>query len=58
LGEYRIGKDTLKFTRYDLIIGDFFYSFSFSTHEINFEKYLNDILKIILSIKINEKDEV
>jgi len=54
----KFGKDTLKFIRYDSIIGDLFYSFSFNAHEIDFEKYMNDILKIVLSIKINEKDEV
>lgn len=50
----KFGKDTLKFIRYDSIIGDLFYSFSFNTHEIDFEKYLNDILKIVPSIKINQ----
>ena len=50
----KFGKDTLKFIRYDSIIGDLFYSFSFNAHEIDFEKYLNDILKIVCSIKINQ----
>ena len=50
----KFGKDTLKFIRYDSIIGDLFYSFSFNAHEIDFEKYLNDILKIVRSIKINQ----
>jgi len=54
----KFGKDTLKYIRYDSIIGDLFYSFSFNTHEIDFEKYMNDILKIVLSIKINGKNEV
>jgi len=54
----KFGKDTLKFIRYDSIIGDLFYSFSFNAHEIDFEKYMNDILKIVLSIKINEKNGV
>ena len=49
----KFGKDTLKFIRYDSIIGDLFYSFSFNTHEINFEKYLNDTIIIVRSIKIN-----
>lgn len=49
----KFGKDTLKFIRYDSIIEDLFYSFSFSTNEINFEKYLNDIIIIVCSIKIN-----
>ena len=48
----KFGKDTLKFIRYDSIIGDLFYSFSFNTKEVEFEKYLNDILKIVFSIKI------
>ena len=50
----KFGKDTLKFIRYDSIIGDLFYSFSFNTHEINFEKYLNDVIIIVRSIKINQ----
>ena len=50
----KFGKDTLKFIRYDSIIGDLFYSFSFNAHEINFEKYLNDIIIIVRSIKINQ----
>jgi len=54
----KFGKDTLKFIRYDSIIGDLFYSFSFNTHEIDFEKYLNDIIIIVRSIKVNEKDEI
>jgi len=54
----KFGKDTLKFIRYDSIIGDLFYSFSFSTKEVEFEKYLNDIIIIVPSIKVNEKDEV
>ena len=50
----KFGQDTLKFIRYDSIVGDLFYSFSFNTLEINFEKYMNDILKIVRSIKINQ----
>jgi len=49
----KFGKDTLKFIRYDSIISDLFYSFSFNTKEVEFEKYLNDIIKIVPSIKIN-----
>jgi len=49
----KFGKDTLKFIRYDSIIGDLFYSFSFSTQEAEFGKYLNDVIKIVRSIKIN-----
>jgi len=54
----KFGKDTLKFIRYDSIIGDLFYSFSFNIKEVDFEKYMNDILKTVLSIKINKKNEV
>ena len=50
----KFGKDTLKFISYVSIIGDLFYSFNFNTHEINFEKYLNDIIIIVRSIKINQ----
>jgi hypothetical protein len=50
----KFGQDTLKYIRYDSIVGDLFYSFSFSTQEADFEKYLNDILKIVRSIKINQ----
>jgi len=50
----KFGKDILKFIRYDSIIGDLFYSFSFNTQEAEFGKYLNDIIKIVRSIKINQ----
>jgi len=50
----KFGKDTLKYIRYDSIIGDLFYSFSFNTHEIDFVKYLNDVIKIVRSIKSNQ----
>ena len=50
----KIGQDTLKFIIYGAIIGDLFYSFSFSTQEAEFGKYLNDIIKIVRSIKINQ----
>ena len=50
----KIGQDTLKFIRYDSIVGDLFYSFSFNTQEAEFGKYLNDIIKIVRSIKINQ----
>ena len=49
----KFGKDTLKFIRYDSIIGDLFYSFSFNNKEVEFEKYLKDIIIIVRSIKIN-----
>jgi hypothetical protein len=50
----KIGQDTLKFISYGAIIGDLFYSFSFNTQEAEFGKYLNDIIKIVHSIKINQ----
>jgi hypothetical protein len=50
----KIGQDTLKFISYGAIIGDLFYSFSFNTQEAEFGKYLNDIIKIVRSIKINQ----
>ena len=50
----KFGRDTLKYIRYDSIIGDLFYSFSFNTHEIDFEKYIKDIPKIVRFIKINK----
>ncbi len=49
----KIGRDTHKYIRYNSIIGDLYYSFSFNTHEVDFEKYLNDILMVVRSIKIN-----
>jgi hypothetical protein len=50
----KFGQDTLKYIRYDSIVGDLFYSFSFNTQEAEFGKYLNDIIKIVRSIKINQ----
>jgi hypothetical protein len=50
----KFGQDTLKFISYGAIIGDLFYSFSFNTQEAEFGKYLNDIIKIVRSIKINQ----
>jgi len=50
----KFGQDTLKFIRYDSIVGDLFYSFSFNTREAEFGKYLNDVIKIVRSIKINQ----
>jgi hypothetical protein len=50
----KIGQDTIKFIRYDSIVGDLFYSFSFNTQEAEFGKYLNDVIKIVRSIKINK----
>lgn len=50
----KFGKDTLKYIRYESIVNDLYYTFSFSTIETDFEKYLDDILKVVYSIKINE----
>ena len=50
----KFGKDTLKFIRYDSIIGELFYSFSFNTIETEFEKYMDGVLKIVRSVKINK----
>lgn len=52
----KIGRDTHKYIRYNAIAGDLFYSFSFNTPEVDFERYLNDVLVIArsISIKINE----
>lgn len=50
----KFGQNTLKFIRYDSIVGDLFYSFSFNTQEAEFGKYLNDVIKIVRSIKINQ----
>ncbi|PKP61216.1 hypothetical protein CVT91_03665 [Candidatus Atribacteria bacterium HGW-Atribacteria-1] len=54
----KFGDKVLKYIIYNTIVNDLYYSFNFSTQEADFEKYLNDILKIVLSIKINEKNEV
>lgn len=50
----KFGKDTLKYIRYESIINDLYYTFSFNTKEADFEKYLNNILKIVRSVKINK----
>jgi hypothetical protein len=50
----KFGNKILKYIRYESIINDLYYSFSFNTIEADFEKYLNDILKIVRSIKINK----
>ena len=50
----KFGKDTLKYIRYESIINDLYYTFSFNTKEADFEKYLNDIQIIVRSIKINK----
>jgi hypothetical protein len=48
------GNKILKYIRYESIINGLFYSFSFNTQEAEFGKYLNDIIKIVCSIKINQ----
>jgi len=50
----KFGNKILKYIRYESIINDLYYSFSFNTIEADFEKYLNDIIKIVRSIKINK----
>ena len=50
----KFGNKILKYIRYESIINDLYYSFSFNTIEADFGKYLNDILKIVRSIKINK----
>jgi hypothetical protein len=50
----KFGNKILKYIRYESIINDLYYSFSFNNIEADFGKYLNDILKIVRSIKINK----
>ena len=50
----KFGNKILKYIRYESIINDLYYSFSFNTIEADFRKYLNDIIKIVRSIKINK----
>ena len=50
----KFGNKILKYIRYESIINDLYYTFSFNTIETDFEKYLNDILKIVRFIKINK----
>ena len=50
----KFGNKILKYIRYESIINDLYYSFNFNTVEADFEKYLNDILKIVRYIKINK----
>lgn len=54
----KFGNKILKYIRYESIINDLYYAFSFNTIEADFEKYFNDIQIIVSSIKINKKDEV
>ena len=50
----KFGNKILKYIRYESIINDLYYTFSFNTIEAEFEKYMDDILKIVRSIKINK----
>jgi len=50
----KFGKKILKYIRYESIINDLYYVFSFNTIEADFEKYLNNIQIIVRSIKINK----
>jgi len=50
----KFGNKMLKYIRYESIINDLYYTFGFNTIEADFEKYLNDIIKIVRSIKINK----
>jgi hypothetical protein len=50
----KFGNKILKYIRYESIINDLYYSFSFNTIEADFGKYLNDVIKIVRSIKINK----
>ena len=50
----KFGKDILKYIRYESIINDLYYTFSFNTKVVDFEIYLNDIQIIVRSIKINK----
>jgi len=50
----KFGNKILKYIRYESIINDLYYSFNFNTIEADFEKYMDDITKIVRSIKINK----
>jgi len=50
----KFGNKILKYIRYESIINDLYYSFSFNTIEADFEKYMDDIQIIVRSIKINK----
>jgi len=50
----KFGNKMLKYIRYESIINDLYYTFSFNTIEADFEKYIDDIVKIVRSIKINK----
>ena len=50
----KFGNKILKYIRYESIINDLYYTFSFNTIDADFEKYMDDILKIVRSIKIDK----
>ena len=50
----KFGDKVLKYIVYSTLINDLYYSFNFSTQEAEFGKYLNDVIKIVRSIKINK----
>jgi hypothetical protein len=50
----KFGNKILKYIRYESIINDLYYTFSFNTIETDFGKYIDDIQKIVRSIKVNK----
>ena len=50
----KFGNKILKYIRYESIINDLYYTFSFNTIETDFGKYMDDVLKIVRSIKIDK----
>jgi hypothetical protein len=50
----KFGDQVLKYIVYSTLVNDLYYSFNFSTQEAEFGKYLNDVIKIVRSIKINK----
>jgi hypothetical protein len=50
----KFGDQVLKYIVYSILVNDLYYSFNFSTQEAEFGKYLNDVIKIVRSIKINK----
>ena len=52
----KLGNDMHQYIRYSSIIGDLFYTFSFHSPVNDFEKYSEEIIKIVSSIQINIKE--
>ena len=48
----KLGKDTHQYIRYSAIIGDLFYAFSFHAPVADFDKYLEEVLAVVQSVKI------